>query len=71
MEIIKRFRSVLQNPQIHNDWQQQVFGRLGETAMRDLGIRRIGSDVLSYNFNYARMIETAIMRDSDYKTTCL
>lgn len=49
-----------------NDWQQQVFGRLGETAMRDLGIRG-GSDVLSYNFNYAHYDETAIMRDSDYK----
>jgi TonB-linked SusC/RagA family outer membrane protein len=49
-----------------NNWQKQVFGRLGETQMRDLGIRG-GSDKLSYNFNYAHYDETAIMKDSDFK----
>lgn len=49
-----------------NNWQKQVFGRLGETQTRDLGIRG-GSDMLSFNFNYAHYDETAIMRESDFK----
>ncbi|TDW47287.1 TonB-linked SusC/RagA family outer membrane protein [Flavobacterium sp. 270] len=49
-----------------DDWQKQIFGRTGEVQSRDLGIRG-GSDMLSYNFNYAHYDEKAIMLGSDYK----
>lgn len=49
-----------------NNWQKQIFGRLGEIQSRDLGIRG-GTEKLSYNFNYALFDEKAIMLGSDYK----
>lgn len=49
-----------------NNWQKQIYGRLGEVRSRDLGIRG-GSDKLSYNFNYAHYDEKAIMVGSDFK----
>ncbi|WP_339920523.1 TonB-dependent receptor [uncultured Flavobacterium sp.] len=48
-----------------NNWQKQIYGRLGEARSRDLGIRG-GTDKLSYNFNYARYDEKAIMVGSDF-----
>jgi TonB-linked SusC/RagA family outer membrane protein len=48
-----------------NNWQKQIYGRLGEVSSRDLGIRG-GSDKLSYNFNYAHYDEKAIMVGSDF-----
>ncbi|WP_441758838.1 SusC/RagA family TonB-linked outer membrane protein [Flavobacterium sp. W21_SRS_FM3] len=48
-----------------NNWQKQIYGRLGEARSRDLGIRG-GSDKLSYNFNYAHYDEKAIMVGSEF-----
>ena len=48
------------------DWQKQIYGRRGEVNSRDLGIRG-GSEMLSYNFNYAYYDEKAIMVGSDFK----
>jgi TonB-linked SusC/RagA family outer membrane protein len=48
-----------------NNWQKQIYGRLGEVRSRDLGIRG-GSEKLSYNFNYAHYDEKAIMVGSDF-----
>lgn len=48
-----------------NDWQEQIYGRLGEVKSHDLGIRG-GSDKVNFNFNYARFDEKAIMVGSDF-----
>ena len=48
-----------------NNWQKQIYGRLGEARSRDLGIRG-GTDKLSYNFNYAHYDEKAVMVGSDF-----
>jgi len=49
-----------------DNWQKQLFGRLGEVQSRDLGIRG-GTEKLSYNFNYTLYDEKAIMEGSNYK----
>lgn len=49
-----------------NNWQKQIYGRLGEVQSHDLGIRG-GSDKINFNFNYARYDEKAIMIGSDFK----
>ncbi|TDE05790.1 TonB-dependent receptor [Flavobacterium sandaracinum] len=49
-----------------NNWQKQIYGRLGEVNSRDLGIRG-GSEKLSFNFNYANYDEKAIMVGSEFK----
>ncbi|MBC5842097.1 TonB-dependent receptor [Flavobacterium sp. F-380] len=49
-----------------NNWQKQIYGRLGEVNSRDLGIRG-GSEKLNYNFNYAHYDEKAIMVGSEFK----
>ena len=49
-----------------NNWQKQIYGRLGETRSRDLGIRG-GTDKMNFNFNYAHIDEKTIMLGSQYK----
>lgn len=49
-----------------NNWQKQVYGKMGETQSRDLGIRG-GSEAISYNFNYAHYDSKGIMLGSNYK----
>jgi len=49
-----------------NNWQKQIYGRMGEVESRDLGIRG-GSEKISYNFNYALYDATTIMVGSDYR----
>ncbi len=49
-----------------NNWQKQVYGRLGETRSRDLGIRG-GTEKMNFNFNYAHIDEKTIMIGSEYK----
>ena len=49
-----------------NDWQQQIYGGLGEVKSRDLSIRG-GSEKISFNFNYALYDEKTIMLGSDFK----
>ena len=49
-----------------NNWQKQIYGRLGETQSRDLGIRG-GSDKVNFNFNYAHYDEKTIMQGSDFE----
>ncbi|MGL2988053.1 SusC/RagA family TonB-linked outer membrane protein [Flavobacterium sp. RSSA_27] len=49
-----------------NDWQRQIYGRLGEVQSHDLGIRG-GSESTSYNFNYANFQEKAIMVGSEFQ----
>ncbi|MBN2236919.1 MAG: TonB-dependent receptor [Bacteroidales bacterium] len=51
---------------VGNDWQQQIYGQLGEVKSADLGIRG-GTENLSFNFNYARYDENTIMIGSDFK----
>ncbi|KDN55839.1 TonB-dependent receptor [Flavobacterium seoulense] len=48
-----------------NNWQKQIYGRMGETQSRDLGIRG-GSDKVNFNFNYAHYDEKTIMQGSDF-----
>ena len=49
-----------------NNWQKQIYGRMGETQSRDLGIRG-GSEKVNFNFNYAHYDEKTIMLGSDFK----
>ncbi len=49
-----------------NNWQKQIYGRLGEVQSRDLGIRG-GTDKLNFNFNYATYDEKTIMVGSNFK----
>lgn len=49
-----------------NNWQKQIYGRLGQVQSHDIGIRG-GSDKINFNFNYARYDENAIMVGSDFK----
>lgn len=48
-----------------NDWQRQVYGRIGNVFSNDFSIRG-GSDKFNYSVNYARFEEKAIMIGSDY-----
>lgn len=48
------------------DWQREIYGRTGLVQSHSLGIRG-GSDLLSYNFNYTRFEEEAIMIGSTFK----
>ncbi|MEN9981824.1 MAG: hypothetical protein RL542_1611 [Bacteroidota bacterium] len=48
-----------------NNWQKQIYGRLGQVQNHDLGIRG-GSDKVNFNFNYAHYDEKAIMVGSDF-----
>lgn len=49
-----------------NNWQKQIYGRLGKTQSRDLSIRG-GTEKISFNFNYAHYDEKAIMVGSNFK----
>lgn len=49
-----------------NDWQRQIYGKMGEVESRDLSVRG-GSDKINFNFNYAHYDEKAIMIGSDFK----
>jgi TonB-linked SusC/RagA family outer membrane protein len=49
-----------------NNWQDQVYGRIGEVFNHDLGIRG-GSEKLTYSFNYSHIGEKAIMIGSNFK----
>ena len=49
-----------------NNWQKQIYGRLGKTQSRDLAIRG-GSEKVNFNFNYAHYDEKAIMVGSNFK----
>lgn len=49
-----------------NDWQDQTFGRTGETFNHNLSITG-GSDVLKYSFSYAHMNDKAIMLNSGFQ----
>lgn len=48
------------------NYQKEIYGRTGKVQSHDLGIRG-GSDKLSYNFNYSRYDEEAIMIGSDFR----
>lgn len=48
------------------NWQKEIYGRTGAVQNHNLSIRG-GSDKLSYNFNYVRYDEEAIMIGSNYK----
>ncbi|MFM2264756.1 MAG: hypothetical protein RLZ77_172 [Bacteroidota bacterium] len=48
------------------NWQKEIFGRMGFVQNHDLGIRG-GTDKLSYNFNYTRYDEKAIMLGSQFE----
>ncbi len=52
--------------QTGNNWQKQVYGRMGEVFNHDLSIRG-GTEKMSYSFNYAHINEKAIMVGSDFK----
>ncbi|MFD0990098.1 SusC/RagA family TonB-linked outer membrane protein [Mariniflexile jejuense] len=49
-----------------NNWQKQIYGKMGEVQSRDLAVRG-GSDKLNFNFNYAHYDEKTIMVGSDFK----
>lgn len=49
-----------------NNWQKQIYGRIGQVTSYDLGIRG-GSEKVNYNFNFAQVDEKTIMLDSDFK----
>ncbi|MFH6767885.1 TonB-dependent receptor [Gaetbulibacter aquiaggeris] len=49
-----------------NNWQKQIYGRMGEVQSRDLSIRG-GSEKINFNFNYAHYDEKTIMIGSDFK----
>ena len=51
---------------VGNDWQKQVYGKMGEVQSRDLGIRG-GSEKLNYNFYYTHYDEKTIKIKSDFK----
>lgn len=48
-----------------NNWQKQIYGRMGQVMSHDLGIRG-GTEKVNYNFNFARYDEKAIMVGSDF-----
>ena len=56
----------LYNNQPGNNWQKQMFGRIGNTLNQNLNIRG-GSEKLSYAFNYARESDKEIVVGSNYK----
>jgi len=56
----------LYNNQPGNNWQKQMFGRIGNVLNQNLNIRG-GSKKISYAFNYARESEKAIVVGSNYK----
>ncbi len=49
-----------------NNWQEQIYGRIGNVFNHDLSIRG-GSEKMMYAFNYAHINEKAIMIGSDFK----
>ena len=49
-----------------NNWQKQIYGRMGEVKNYDLWIRGV-SEKANYNFNYSHYDEKAIMLGSDYQ----
>ena len=49
-----------------NDWQDQVFGRTGNTFNHNLSING-GNDFAKFAFSYSRMDDTAIMELSNFK----
>ena len=53
------------NGVVGNNWQKQVYGRLGEVYSNDLSVRG-GTEKFNYNFNYARYDEKAIQVGSDF-----
>lgn len=48
-----------------NNWQKQIYGRMGEVQSRDLAVRG-GSEKINFNFNYAHYDEKTIMVGSDF-----
>ena len=48
-----------------NNWQDQIYGRMGEVFNHDLSIRG-GSEKLTYSFNYSHINEKAIMVGSNF-----
>lgn len=48
------------------DWQNQIYGRMGQVESRDLSIRG-GSEKVNFNINYALFDQKAIMLGSDFK----
>jgi TonB-linked SusC/RagA family outer membrane protein len=49
-----------------NNWQEQVYGRMGSMFNHDLSIRG-GSENTSFAFNYAHVNDQAIMIGSDFR----
>lgn len=49
-----------------NNWQEQVYGRLGHVFNHDISVRG-GTGKMTYSFNYAHIDEKAIMIGSDFK----
>ncbi len=49
-----------------NDWQDQIYGRTGNTFNHNLSLNG-GSDKFKYAFSYAHMKDKAIMVGSDFK----
>ena len=49
-----------------NDWQDQVFGRVGHTFNHNLTVSG-GSDKTQFNFGYAHMYDKAIMLGSGFR----
>ena len=49
-----------------NNWQDQVYGRVGEVFNHDLSVRG-GSEKLMYSFNYSHINENSIMVGSNFK----
>jgi len=50
----------------NTNWQEEIYGRTGAVQNHNLGIRG-GSEKLTYNFNYVRYDEEAIMIGSNFK----
>ena len=48
-----------------NDWQDQVYGRIGHTMNHSLNISG-GSEATQYAFSFAHMDDKAIMKSSDF-----
>ena len=49
-----------------NDWQDQVYGRVGHTMNHALNISG-GTDATKYAFSFAHMDDKAIMKSSDFR----
>lgn len=49
-----------------NNWQEQIYGGLGEVNSQDLGVRG-GSEKVNFNFNFAHYDEKTTMKGSDYE----